>query len=134
MCVHVVVGQGQCKRAKFLSSMEGNSNVSMLFGDMEVNTKKKQLQELEMVALGEQHLCVWMHEYVCMCMGVFWRGLNCSFIYIIYNLLTAENEFTNKKYPSIFQKEYFQYRNNYYTWKKAHSENFFQIASDLGLF
>ena len=52
----------------------------------------------------------------------------------IYNLLKAENEFINKKYPSVFHRDFIQYLNNYYTWKKAHSEYFFQIASDLGLF
>ena len=52
----------------------------------------------------------------------------------IYNLLKAENEFINKEYPSIFHRDFIQYLNNYYTWKKAHSEYFFQIASDLGLF
>lgn len=38
------------------------------------------------------------------------------------------------KYPNIVPQNYIQYLSSYYTWKKAHSEYFFQTVSDLGLF
>ena len=72
-----------------------------------------------------------MFVHVCVYFGKSWTALWCIHI---YKLLKAENEFINKNYPSVLQKEYIWYLNNYYTWKKAQSEYFFQIPSDLGLF